>query len=324
MITEFHIQPTETVSLQCHPQQKLRGTICCYPVKCSPGQEFMICTEDQGHDTCQNCPKGFTHFDDLDSKDWDYQLKPCIEKDECSESDLAIIDGNCSCNRNEGYYGRDRHKCALDNGTCRKAGYQLTIDGDCVMCDENHFKVEKEKYGLCIPKTRCSNDQEIDHPGTSQKDRTCRAKNITVKNIQTLPPSSGSTNSSGYNTSNHTDKGYITRNKVHHTTTVGEIQGNKSNDNEWIILSVVSSVLFVGSIISIIFIIKVMRTNGTDTQRTGPCILSCCQNVNNTNIKADNVNLGDHNTMIIKPPSNKHDDDDGEREQFIKQNHEEV
>ena len=46
-----------------------------------------------------------------------------------SAGDLAIIDGVCSCNRNEGYYGRDKNKCAVDDGTCRKAGYQLTIDG---------------------------------------------------------------------------------------------------------------------------------------------------------------------------------------------------
>ena len=54
------------------------------------GQEFKICTEDQGHDTCQNCPQGLTHFDELDSKDWDYQLKPCIEKDECIESESLV------------------------------------------------------------------------------------------------------------------------------------------------------------------------------------------------------------------------------------------
>ena len=29
--------------------------------------------------------------------------------------------------------------------------------GDCVMCDEDHFKDEKEKYGLCRPKTRFVN-----------------------------------------------------------------------------------------------------------------------------------------------------------------------
>ena len=54
------------------------------------GQEFKICTEDEDHDTCQNCPPGSTHFDELDSKDWDYQLKPCIEKDECSESKSLV------------------------------------------------------------------------------------------------------------------------------------------------------------------------------------------------------------------------------------------
>ena len=54
------------------------------------GQEFKICTEDQGHDTCQNCPAGFTHFDALDSKDWGYQLQPCIVKDDCSESKSLV------------------------------------------------------------------------------------------------------------------------------------------------------------------------------------------------------------------------------------------
>ena len=92
------------------------------------------------------------------------------------------------------------------------------------MCDEDHFKDEKETYGLCRPKTRCGNDQEIYHRGSSQKDRTCRAKYTTVKNVQTLPPTTSvSTNSNGYDTSNHTEKGNITRNEVYHTTTVAEI-----------------------------------------------------------------------------------------------------
>ena len=53
----------------------------------------------------------------------------CIVYELSSAGDLAVIDGVCSCNRNEGYYGRDRYICAIDNGKCRKAGYQLTIDG---------------------------------------------------------------------------------------------------------------------------------------------------------------------------------------------------
>ena len=111
---------------------------------------------------------------------------------------------------------------------------------------------------------------------------------------------------------------------MHHTTTVAEIpEENKSNDNELMIL-IISGIVIVSVIFIVIVVIKNRRKNDTDKQSTGPCILPYCQNINNTYIHADNLIWGDHNTMVIRAPSDRRDDDDYEGEPFIQKNQEEV
>ncbi|XP_076086887.1 uncharacterized protein LOC143057463 [Mytilus galloprovincialis] len=139
-------------------------------------QLFKLCQEDGGHDTCQNCPKGYTQYDTINTAIWDYQINPCVEKEDCDDySGLKDVDGVCVCDRTNGYYGRDKYKCGVDNGGCKIAGHQLTIDGDCEECEEHFFKPEIN-YDLCRKKTSCGPGQEIDDSGSSSRDRTCRQK----------------------------------------------------------------------------------------------------------------------------------------------------
>lgn len=55
---------------------------------------------------------------------------------------LKDVDGVCVCDRTNGYYGRDKYKCGVDNGGCKIAGHQLTIDGTAYYIVYNSFEIK--------------------------------------------------------------------------------------------------------------------------------------------------------------------------------------
>lgn len=43
--------------------------------------------------------------------------------------DTTWINGECLCNKFNGYYGNDINNCQLDTKHCKEAGYELDNDG---------------------------------------------------------------------------------------------------------------------------------------------------------------------------------------------------
>lgn len=79
--------------LDCKADQVKRrfsgAYVCCYTVRCKPGQKFDFCRGNNGHDTCQNCPDGYSHKDFINTADFEYKLDPCVKEEDCSDySDL--------------------------------------------------------------------------------------------------------------------------------------------------------------------------------------------------------------------------------------------
>lgn len=293
--------------LLCQPNQKLRSIngidLCCYTVKCYPGQIFHFCTENNGYDTCQNCPTGFTHRDNINTADWDDTINPCIEIDDCKGySDLAIINGICSCDRSKGYYGKDTNKCALDDNKCIKAGYELTVDGDCRACDDDHFKAD-HGYALCKEKTRCSNGQEVDDPGSHVRDRKCRVKTLLVS---TNPPavSKNASIPDGYKQTENIIPDKTPKPTIGTTTGTNDLVSSnkeeKQSDNNlvWIIVVVVFLVVILACLISVYcYMRRISKGQHQSRNLHINCCMICCVARNEVHLTAENLQAGNHNTI---------------------------
>lgn len=321
-----HIE-VQGVSLPSYCDQGLVGRrdqngnpICCIPAVCKPGQLFKLCQEDGGHDTCQNCPKGYTQYDTINTAIWDYQINPCVEKEDCDDySGLKDVDGVCVCDRTNGYYGRDKYKCGVDNGGCKIAGHQLTIDGDCEECEEHFFKPEIN-YDLCRKKTSCGPGQEVDDPGSSSRDRTCRQKakiNPTVLPDKKIP---------GPGQDEVKDKENNFNGEVKNTTknmqdagirnTSVNAPGESQNYNA-VITGIVAGLLI--GLISIVFVCCIAymycnsRKKKDQTNIILLCIICCSKHTSYSpteiNLNLKNVQIGDHNTLKIFKEEDENDQD---------------
>lgn len=49
------------------------------------GQKFAFCGGHNGHDTCQNCPEGYSHKDFINTAHFKYKIDPCVKEEECSD-----------------------------------------------------------------------------------------------------------------------------------------------------------------------------------------------------------------------------------------------
>lgn len=287
--------------------------ICCYPIKCNPDQKFDFCRTNNGHDTCQNCPNGYSHKDLIDTAKWFVRIDPCVPVEDCSDSsDLIQEHGECVCDRTRGYYGRDRHKCAADP-KCKKAGFELNQDGHCLMCGEEHFKI-KEDYSLCINKTRCTYDQEVDFKGSHTADRTCRRR-IEPKPDIPAPVKYiiKETNLTKYDKKmgdGDRSKGTEKKNETVDVTDldrpIKQVSKHSSagNSNLIVVLKVLISLL-IGVIVSYIIYCRIKRGQQWNDLS---CNLNCCPqnsvnhnnvyNKKNINVNAKNVVVGDCGKIV--------------------------
>ncbi|XP_052082992.1 uncharacterized protein LOC127720440 isoform X2 [Mytilus californianus] len=284
--------------------------ICCYPIKCKPGQKFDFCRTNNGHDTCQNCPNGYSHNDLIDTAKWFFRIDPCVPVEDCSDySDLIQENGECVCDRTRGYYGRDKHKCAADP-KCKKAGFELSQDGHCLMCGEEHFKINYD-YSLCINKTRCTNDQEVDFKGSHMVDRTCRRRIDPKPDISApVKPIIKETNKTKYymkvgdgDRSKGTEKKNETVEVPDLDRPIKEVSKHSSDGNLKLIVALVISLP--GIIVSYIIY---RRSKRGQQWNDLPCNLNCCPqnsvNHNNVynkkyiNVEAKNVVVGDCGKIV--------------------------
>ncbi|CAC5385117.1 NGFR [Mytilus coruscus] len=308
-------QEVESVTNPCAPglvarEDKNRNPICCYSALCKPGQLFELCQEDGGYDTCQNCPKGYTHYDTIDTALFNSKINPCEEEDNCvGHSDLKLIDGVCTCDRTNGYYGMDNNLCGLDDGSCKKAGHQLTIDGICEECIEDFFKPEIS-YDLCRKKTSCGSDHEEDNPGSSSRDRTCRQ----VK--QTVSPEKEITKQGQDEIENEENKFYgevknTTENRRDAdvvTTPSAGTSGESTNIIPWVVIGVIAGLIFIVVLFHFAYKCYDRRKrkgqNDTSSVQTNNSFIYivCCHNPCSREINvtvATNANIGDNNFLKI-------------------------
>lgn len=309
--------------LDCKTDQVKRWTIkgsyvCCYTVKCIPGQKFAFCGGHNGHDTCQNCPEGYSHKDFINTAHFKYKIDPCVKEEECSDySDLIEQNGECVCDRTRGYYGRDKNRCAADNRNCKKAGHELNQDGGCEICGQEHFKAA-EDYSLCIKKTSCTNDQEVDFKGSHTADRTCRRRIVPKRDIPApVKPTIKATNKTKYDKKSGMGDGDMSQSMEEKNGTVDITDLNrptKENNSEQnsgsqtiviVALTVISIFLPVCFVmILIIFFKKGQHRN----------LFCCLQNVVNhhnhhMNFDAENVIVGDNNKMLYKEEASEVSED---------------
>lgn len=335
------------VTIPKHCDQRLVGRkdqngnpICCIPAVCKPGQLFELCQEDGGHDTCQNCPKGYTHYDTINTAIWDYQINPCAEKEDCDAySDLKTVDGVCTCDITNGYYGRDKYKCGVDDGSCKKAGYQLTIDGDCEECEEHFFKPEIN-YDLCRKKTSCGPDQEEDDPGSSSRDRTCRQKakikptafpdkKISEHGQDQIKYQEIDFNGEVKNTTKNVQNADIMNTSVN-------TPGESTNYDTWVIVAGLSLGLVVISLLSCIaykycYRRKKKGQNDTATDQTNAtfnCI--CCpkhtsyNSPTEINLRLKNAQIGDNSTLKVLNEDDDETNPDVEEDTPLKEDEEDT
>ncbi|XP_063409024.1 uncharacterized protein LOC134692498 [Mytilus trossulus] len=171
------------------------ATFCSSPKSRASGlcKQFVFCTYNDGYDTCKNCPSGKYTKDTIKTSEWFEHIDICVTKPTCAEIDTTWINGECLCNKFNGYYGNDINNCQLDTKHCKEAGYELDNDGNCVECEKEYYKPENDGYGVCRVKTRCTRHQVEAHPGSSKADRKCRPRTAKDGPPPTPPPTTDQT-----------------------------------------------------------------------------------------------------------------------------------
>ncbi|CAG2187525.1 unnamed protein product [Mytilus edulis] len=186
----------------CNSNQKMRhdrfgNNICCYTVTCAQGQKFAFCENDQGHDTCTNCPENTYHLDIIDTSIMTSELDPCIPRPTCEQPEVKLENGRCVCDRSRGYFGNDFNNCMLAEIVCSSPGFELRDNGtNCEPCDEDFFKPEASAEHICRRKSHCHESQEIANDGSTTVDRSCKARtlwNVSPLKITTEQHSSNTT-----------------------------------------------------------------------------------------------------------------------------------
>ncbi|XP_076086883.1 uncharacterized protein LOC143057459 [Mytilus galloprovincialis] len=195
------IYADNVISKDCRTGQKLRvniqgDKICCITVKCEKSQQFRYCHIDGESDICKNCTNNSYTNDPIDTSQWpyhdeeQYQSEPdvCVSPPSCEADGVVLVGRECVCNLNGGYWGTDQHNCQLDKKNCRRAGVQLTLEGNCDPCPGDTFKQEDDKYRQCINKTVCKSDEREISSGSSTTDRKCEKRPTERPPITTAPP----------------------------------------------------------------------------------------------------------------------------------------
>ncbi|XP_052082976.1 uncharacterized protein LOC127720427 isoform X2 [Mytilus californianus] len=179
VLTTLVVAATIPSILTCGAGQKERkdtygASICCFTAHCNTSQRFRFCQKDQGYDICQDCPADQYTNDFIDTSQWKEETDVCVLKPDCSAPEKILVGNKCECDRSKGYYGTDPDNCSIRLNDCKKAGYQLDLNGNCIECGPNQFKPGRDQYGICQDKRECKDGEIEENPGSITSDRICQ------------------------------------------------------------------------------------------------------------------------------------------------------
>lgn len=174
---------------------------CCWPISCSKNQQFQLCTQDEGLDSCRPCRDGLVTPEQINTSNWSYFYDIC-HVPECECAPEAILDNPleckksgipvCLCNREKWLYGEDPLNCQKANDTLKKSamerGMELKFNGTVGICPRGYFKALSGS-SICSPHSKCPEGHSVEFPGTIVQDIKCKPDPST--SVATRP--SGST-----------------------------------------------------------------------------------------------------------------------------------
>lgn len=174
---------------------------CCWPISCSKNQQFQLCTQDEGLDSCRPCRDGLVTPEQINTSNWSYFYDIC-HVPECECAPEAILDNPleckksgipvCLCNREKWLYGEDPLNCQKANDALKKSamerGMELKLNGTVGICPTGYFKALSGS-SICSPHSKCPEGHSVEFPGTIVQDIKCKPDPST--SVATRP--SGST-----------------------------------------------------------------------------------------------------------------------------------
>lgn len=174
---------------------------CCWPISCSKNQQFQLCTQDEGLDSCRPCRDGLVTPEQINTSNWSYFYDIC-HVPECECAPEAILDNPleckksgipvCLCNREKWLYGEDPLNCQKANDALKKSamerGMELKLNGTVGICPQGYFKALSGS-SICSPYSKCPEGHSVEFPGTIVQDIECKPDPST--SVATRP--SGST-----------------------------------------------------------------------------------------------------------------------------------
>lgn len=170
---------------------------CCWPISCLKNQQFQLCTQDHGSDTCAPCDDGLVTPEQINTSNWSYFYDLChvpkcecapeailVNPLECNKSGIAV----CLCNREEWLFGEDPLNCQKANDTLKRSakerGMELKLNGTVGNCPPGYFKALNGS-SICSPHSKCPEGYYVEFPGTIVQDIKCKRDPST--NVATLP-----------------------------------------------------------------------------------------------------------------------------------------
>lgn len=178
---------------------------CCWPISCSKNQQFQLCTQDEGLDSCRPCRDGLVTPEQINTSNWSYFYDIC-HVPECECAPEAILDNPleckksgipvCLCNREKWLYGEDPLNCQKANDALKKSamerGMELKLNGTVGICPHGYFKALNGS-SICSPHSKCPEGHSVEFPGTIVQDIKCKPDPSTSVAIRpsgsTSPPS---------------------------------------------------------------------------------------------------------------------------------------
>lgn len=159
---------------------------CCWPISCSKNQQFQLCTQDEGLDSCRACDDGLVTPEQINTSNWSYFYDIC-HVPECECAPEAILDNPleckksgipvCLCNREKWLYGEDPLNCQKANDALKKSamerGMELKFNGTVGICPQGYFKALSGS-SICSPHSKCPEGHSVEFPGTIVQDIKCK------------------------------------------------------------------------------------------------------------------------------------------------------
>lgn len=159
---------------------------CCWPISCSKNQQFQLCTQDEGLDSCRPCGDGLVTPEQINTSNWSYFYDIC-HVPECECAPEAILDNPleckksgipvCLCNREKWLYGEDPLNCQKANDALKKSamerGMELKLNGTVGICPTGYFKALSGS-SICSPHSKCPEGHSVEFPGTIVQDIKCK------------------------------------------------------------------------------------------------------------------------------------------------------